>query len=270
MGLIKFALLTTFLLPFLAWGGKIDGTLYQDGQPVTGKQADLTEVARYPWGLYSVVVEKIDWDDPEISQLWEQYGFVERVQIRDGSGQVLREIRNLVARKEELHGFPPGGLGGSEIEVNFVEMAGGGLPELNIEAYSGGAHCCEVDYYFTQDGGLRNLLIFVGGNSEGPKPRDLNGDGRPEFIVGSDVLANFGELCYACSPWVQMVIGWDGKAYRDQTKAYPQLARKLAQGYRAEFLKLLSDPKLRERVFENFWPGYEDGAALGYTSRGFR
>jgi hypothetical protein len=41
MRLIRFALPTTFLLLSLAWGGQIDGTLYQSGQPVAGQNIQV-------------------------------------------------------------------------------------------------------------------------------------------------------------------------------------------------------------------------------------
>ena len=200
------------------------------------------EVTRHKWGQYRIFVKQragtvFERADPD-------NGIDEHVLIQDKRGRIVREIvaSGLIA------------------EVKFVELTGGGLPELLIDTYSGGAHCCFVSYYFTQDGGLRNLLIFVADDAGPPEPRYLNGDGRPKLVADSDVLAYFEGLSYASSPFVTMVLGWDGKAYRDQTKAYPQVARKSAQKYQAEFLKSLSEPG-------GWWEGYPScrkGSALGY------
>jgi len=227
--------LVLFLMGMLAFEA-----LGRSGEPEAAKVP--LEVTRHKWGQYRIFVKKragtvFERADPDI-------GIAEHVLIQDKRGRIVREI---VAS-------------GVIAEVKFVEITGGGLPELLIDTYSGGAHCCSVSYYFTQDGGLRNLLIFVGDDAGPPEPRDLHGDGRPKLVADSDVLAYFEGLCFACSPFVTMVLGWDGKAYRDQTKAYPQVARKSAQEYQAKFLKLLSEPRGR---WEGI-PGYREGAALGY------
>jgi hypothetical protein len=97
------------------------------------------------------------------------------------------------------------------------------------------AHCCHTEYYFTREGGLRNLLIFDGRNSGISALKDLNGDGRPELLAGSDVLAYFDDLSFAASPEIQMVIGWNGTRYVDQTRRYPEPSRQLAREYRVTF-----------------------------------
>jgi hypothetical protein len=167
---------------------------------------------RAQWGPYRVVVETAKIDDEDR----------QRVQIFDASGKVLREVRD-----ERI------------LDVAFVELTGTGDPELYVSGYSGGSHCCGTEYYFTHDGGLRNLLIFDAINGGIGRIRDLNRDGRPELTASSDALSYFGNLHYAASPWVQMVIAWDGTRYTDQTRRYPAAARRAARKYRAEFLAAL-------------------------------
>lgn len=179
----------------------------------------ITERKRYRWGQYNVVMYYHVED-------WVQV----QVQIQDRRGEVLREIWSSGKMLED---------------DNFVELTGGGTPELHIQTYSGGAHCCYVDYYFTQDGGLRNLLIFLGSNSAIYEVKDLNGDGRPELIANNDTLAYFDDLSHGSSPYMTMVIGWDGKRYVDQTRRYPALARQEARKYQTELLEDPIDYSLR-------------------------
>lgn len=185
---------------------------------------------RVQWGSYTLLVEKAG-----------KEGFApERARILDEGGKLLREIRD-----QRITG------------IEFPEMNGGGTPELAVEAYSGGAHCCSTQYYFTQDGGLKNLLIFDGRNYGVSELKDLNGDGRVEVIADSDVLAYWHGLSFAGSPSITMVIGWDGSRYVDQTRRYPERSRKEAGQYRSEFLKVLKSKG----------EGAEDGrraAAIGY------
>lgn len=179
----------------------------------------VSEVKRHRWGQYSVVIYEVPTESDDRSQ---------RLQIQDRHGKVLREIQS------------PGGT-----DVKFLEMTGGADLDLYVRAYNRGS-CCLADLYFTQEGGLRNLLIFIGGIGGIRELRDLNRDGRPELIASNDVLLYFDDLSKPESPIMVMVIGWDGKQYRDQTRRYPTFARKKAQEYRKEFKK------------------GDSGAALGY------
>ncbi|MFL5886636.1 MAG: FG-GAP repeat domain-containing protein, partial [Thermoleophilaceae bacterium] len=77
-------------------------------------------------------------------------------------------------------GFWPGG-GGATSSVTVVDLDGDGEPEVVVQAYSGGAHCClfaEIYSYDASAGKYVNLEQNFGG---GYKLADLNGDRHPEF-----------------------------------------------------------------------------------------
>lgn len=204
-----------------------------------------TEITRYQWGQYRVVSQQyrdvVEFRPPGTKLSQKEKVTRQRIQIQDEHGRVLQEIR-----------------GGRIDKVDFVEMTGGGVPELYVGTYSGGAHCCYVQYYFTQNGGLRNLLIFLGSNSGIGEIKDLDADGRPELIAGNDVLVYFDDLSFAGSPGVEMVIGWDGQQYRDRTQDYPERARRKAQEHQAAVVKALASQDESERVWG------QRTAALGY------
>jgi hypothetical protein len=162
-----------------------------------------------PWGPYRVLVESFQRGEESLH----------RVRILDGEGHPLREVRD--ARV---------------LAAAFLELTGGRDPELHVSTYTDGAHCCTTDYYFTREGGVRNLLIFDGFNGGVIAAKDLNGDGRPELIASSDTLAYFGGISYAQSPWIRMVIGWDGRRYTDQTRRYPDGSRREVRRYQDAFL----------------------------------
>lgn len=165
------------------------------------------------WGAYTVTVDPIK-DDSVLPQ--------QLLRIRDGSGKVLREI--------DTSKFD---------ELKLLELSGKGAPELFVSAWDGGAHCCFKGFVFTRDGGLRNLLILDLGNGHVMEFKDLNSDGRPEIIASNDVLSTLGlDLPYSVVPWMNMVIGWDGNQYVDQTRRYPQITRPLIRRYQSEFEKV--------------------------------
>jgi hypothetical protein len=189
---------------------------------------------RVAWGAYTVTVEKLNTGE---------YA-PERVRILDSRGHVVREIRDQ-----------------RFVEVNFDKLTGKPPFELHVGAFSGGAHCCFTDYWFTQEGGLRNLLIFDGGNGGVAGIKDLSHNGRPEIIAGNDALAYFGDLSYAASPTgLIMVIGWNGKRYVDQTRRYPQEAQKAIASSRQAILEAARQPAdTREETRRSGAAGYYAG-----------
>ncbi len=184
---------------------------------------------RAAWGAYRVVVERTGQDFPRV-----------RARVLNASRRVLRQINEW-----------------DIADVAFHEIAPRGLPELIVTGYSGGAHCCFMDYVFTADDGVKTLLIFAGGNGRISTVQDLDGDGWSELIAHNDVLAYFDGLCYACSPGLTIVIGWDGQKFTDRTRRFPQFARRGAAEERERFLKALSS---RDQFAED----ERRSAALGY------
>ncbi|GAA4004285.1 hypothetical protein GCM10022631_14040 [Deinococcus rubellus] len=50
---------------------------------------------------------------------------------------------------------------GSFVNAELQPLRPGGLPELVISSFSGGAHCCTTDLIYTQDDGqLENLGVL--------------------------------------------------------------------------------------------------------------
>lgn len=104
-----------------------------------------------------------------------------------------------------------GALSGSDI-------TGEGDPDLVVEEYSGGAHCCGGTYVLSLGASVRRLRIPCPprGNASrlGPDPgiasgfHDLDGDGVFEFVTWDDSFQyEFGS--YAESPAVPVVLRYD-------------------------------------------------------------
>ncbi len=182
---------------------------------MSASSAPKFEMGRVPWtgawGPYTLSVGK------KADQARGEYA-PENARVSDAQGILMKEVR-----ADRI------------LVLDFVEMNGRGAPELHLSATSGGAHCCVTDYYFTHDGGaVRNLLIMEGANGGVNGEKDLNGDGYKEIILANDALAYFGGNPYAATPWMTMIVGWNGRRYVDQTRRFPQRSRQQATEYRNE------------------------------------
>ncbi|WP_425146040.1 FG-GAP repeat domain-containing protein [Deinococcus sp.] len=124
------------------------------------------------------------------------------------------------------------------IRTELQPLRPGGLPELVITLYSGGAHCCTTTLIYTQDNGrLENIGVLEQGNYPA-RYADLNGDGTKEVVVYSDGLAYY-DWSFASSPALGTVLGWDGLRLADRTRAYAYLPGQLAVSYFKELLNEL-------------------------------
>lgn len=105
------------------------------------------------------------------------------------------------------------------IEAKLIPLRPGGMPELVVRTFSGGAHCCSTSYIFTQDTGSVQNIGIIDESNYGFSPVDLNKDGTFELVFVLDTLAYF-DYSYADSPGLSSVIGWDGIRLADRTRAY--------------------------------------------------
>lgn len=69
-------------------------------------------------------------------------------------------------------------------------MTGDGEPDIVIEEWSGGAHCCMTSHMF-QIGEKFRLIVSIAGGHSSPVFRDITGDGIPEVFV----LSWYGPYC---------------------------------------------------------------------------
>jgi hypothetical protein len=112
-------------------------------------------------------------------------------------------------------------------ELSGQDIDGSGYPNVIIESYSGGAHCCfETLVYDLAETPLPiGLPASPGGNAPGEFV-DLNGDSVFEFQTCDDSLA-YAYCCYAGSPCVPAVLVYDSGQgrYVPKSYAYPEIYR---------------------------------------------
>lgn len=146
--------------------------------------------------------------------------------------------------------------GGDEFEQLLPlwcgDLTGDGRPELGLEIFTGGAHCCFTLRVDTLDG--PTLLDRDLGNAGGPEPDRLDEEGALEIVTQSDVLAYF-DLPFAASPFLPLVFAYDDGRYVEATPDYPGHVRQGLEGASTRLEEALGQ-------YEEF-PEAARGAALG-------
>ena len=114
----------------------------------------------------------------------------------------------------------PSGYGVSR-SVAVRDLDGNGEPEVLLDLYWGGAHCCYFTDVYRYDGTEYARTRHAWGDA-GYRLSDLNGDGRPEFISGDDNFAyafsDYGDSAFPIQVW-----SYDSGQFTDVTRQYPAL-----------------------------------------------
>ena len=119
-----------------------------------------------------------------------------QVYATDGSSRVLLD-------EQELGWFRP--FFGS---VRFTaDLDGDGLPEAVVGQFTGGAHCCyEYTVLRSRSNRVEPIQRFNLGNGRLEAALDLDRDRRHELVGWDDRLAYFGDLSFADSPLLPLVL----------------------------------------------------------------
>jgi hypothetical protein len=127
--------------------------------------------------------------------------------------------------KDGYCSFLPSGKRKQALQV--VDLNGDGEPEVLVDAYTGGAHCCAITELAAFNGtGYGIQELFWG--DPGYELQDLNGDGRPELVSFDDAFAG-AFSSFAASVFPPYVVDYDPSvqgALRDVTRQFPALIRK--------------------------------------------
>jgi len=104
----------------------------------------------------------------------------------------------------------------------------GGAPEVLIDLYSGGAHCCMFTLILRWDAAARRYRSTLGywGNY-GSRLGDLDGDGLPEFSAFDERFV-YEYSAYVFSSAPIRIWSYRGGKFVDVTRKYPALIRKSA------------------------------------------
>jgi hypothetical protein len=131
--------------------------------------------------------------------------------------------------------------------LTIRDLDGDSEPEVLVDTFSGGAHCCTITPIYRWDGeggvGYRRLTGFFG--NVGYSLDDLDKDGRPEFVTADDSFAyEFAAYAYSAFPLLVLEYGTDrsGKtALRDVSTGYSSLIEEEVAGFRKDIPKYRKD-----------------------------
>ena len=113
------------------------------------------------------------------------------------------------------------GAGGSSLTVR--DLDGDGEPEVIVDLYTGGAHCCAYSRVYRYDATTAtytNVLQLWG--DPGYRLEDLDGDGKLEFVTADDRFA-YAFTDYAASGLPVEVLAYAGGTFTNVTRNYPAL-----------------------------------------------
>jgi hypothetical protein len=107
--------------------------------------------------------------------------------------------------------------------VKVADLDGDGEPEVLVDTFSGGAHCCVTTRLLTFDG-TGYAPKDIAWRDVGYVLRDADGDGRPE-LVGYDPRFSEAFTYFAASAFPARVLQADHGAVLDVTKKFPAVVR---------------------------------------------
>lgn len=159
--------------------------------------------------------------------------------VRAGRTVVDAPIQTLSCR--ECNTFRP-----VQIEVRDLD---GGEPEVLLDMYTGGAHCCSVALVLGYDAArkaYRSKLLFFG--NYGYRLVDLDHDGLPELSAFDErFVYTFTAFVFSSAP-VQVWSYREGRLI-DVTRDFPAVIRKQAAGLAKSILKIPPEKDFDARAY---------------------
>jgi len=119
---------------------------------------------------------------------------------------------------------------GADAPLKVVDLDGDGEPEVLVDTFTGGAHCCVISDVLKFTGAAYARSEFNWG-SGGYKLADRDRDGRPE-LSGLDPAFEDAFTSHAASFGPPVVLAFDATSkggFRDVTRRFPSVVRRNAK-----------------------------------------
>jgi hypothetical protein len=156
----------------------------------------------------------------------------ERLRIAQGSSVVYDQpvVASLCGT-----GCAPGSASAPPPSVQVLDLEHDGRPDVVLELFSGGAHCCTIEQIFSLRPGT-TTYVKTGRNFGDPGAQivDLHHNGRYEFLTADDSFA-YEFTDYAASGLPIQILTFGNRRFHDVTGQYPGLVAKDAAGWLRTF-----------------------------------
>lgn len=159
----------------------------------------------------------------------------------------------------------PGFENGGNSSVHVLGLEPGGGPDVVLDLYSGGAHCCSIEQIFSFDPGTMTYVKTQRNFGDpGARILDLRHNGRLEFLTADDTFA-YEFTDYAASGLPIQIFTFSGRHFTNVTRSYPGLVAKDAAGWLTAFKGMASQHYQDSVGVIAAWAADED--LLGHTAR---
>src|SRR3984885_14611862 len=125
--------------------------------------------------------------------------------------------------------------------VALVDLEHNDQPDVVLDLYSGGAHCCTIVQVFSLDPGTMTYVeTETNFGDPGARIVDLRHNGRYEFLTADDAFA-YEFTDYAGSGLPIQILRFTGGGFVDVTRNYPRLVAKDAAFWLKAYKHTASD-----------------------------
>ena len=229
-----------------AWGGAtVDFTLptATDDSGYAGVECDAYPGDDFYVGTTRVTCTASDPETDEQSEVSFSIRVLPHAQERSSTGDVkallyytkasdvlspFKNVRLTIIRQGRVvrqaavpYGYPAGW--GTRRSITVRDLDGDSEPEVLLDLYSGGAHCCFSSAIYRFSGVSYERHTHSWGNLR-YRIADLNHDRKQEFITGDDRFA-YAFASYAFTGFPLQIWSYQGGRFSNVTRRYPGLIR---------------------------------------------
>jgi hypothetical protein len=120
--------------------------------------------------------------------------------------------------------------------IRATDLDGDGEPEILVDVYSGGAHCCLISEVLRWTG--TGYATFVHDFADfGYTLQPAAGPGQPQTFLTGDPRFAYAFASFADSPFPVQLLTLTGGAWHDATRTHPESLRADAARLRKEYMK---------------------------------
>lgn len=129
----------------------------------------------------------------------------------------------------------PASPSGAESSVHVLDLEHDGQPDVLLDLYSGGAHCCWIEQVFSFDPGTMTYAETQHDFGDpGEQIVDLGHNGRYEFLTADDAFA-YEFTDFAASGLPIQILTFSDRRFFNVTRQYPRLVARDATRWMKAF-----------------------------------